>query len=140
MLWLRFYDNSTEAVVATKQRCLSCSVASLNTTVTLHLLCVSSYQVPKVPTCSSTTCPRSSETRTYYRCSCLSETWSLPKSSSTNRQTLASALVCHENGGLVNGEACFFFSSVTGFLCHGSGPRSSERSSCTKRWRVFQRK
>ena len=50
-------------------------------------------QVPKVPTCSSTTCPRSLETRTYSRCSCLSETWSLPKSSSTNRQTLASASV-----------------------------------------------
>ncbi|KAF7646346.1 hypothetical protein LDENG_00188890, partial [Lucifuga dentata] len=47
--------------------------------------------VPKVPTCSSTTCRRSLETRTYCRCSCLLETWSLPKSSSTNKQTLASA-------------------------------------------------
>lgn len=50
-------------------------------------------QVLKVPTCSSTTCRRSSETRTFSRCSCLSETWFLPKSSSTNRQTLASASV-----------------------------------------------
>lgn len=64
--------------------------------LTWYLLCILSYQVPKVPTSSSTTCPRSLETRTYCRCSCLSETWSLPKSSSTNRQTLASASVWHQ--------------------------------------------
>lgn len=52
-----------------------------------------SCQVQKVPTCSSITCHRSLETRTSCRCSCLSETWSQPKSLSTNRQTLASALV-----------------------------------------------
>lgn len=97
VLQLRSYDDSTAVPVATMQRSLSCSVSALKTTLTLYPLCISSRQVPKVPTSSSTTCPRSLETRTYCRCSCLSEMWSLPKSSSTNRQTLASASVWQQH-------------------------------------------
>lgn len=92
--------------MTTAQQCLSpqCSAHSpavlpkWKSALTLSSPCISSRQVPKVPTCSSTTCPRSLETRTYCRCSCLSETWSLPKSSSTNRQTLASASVRQASG------------------------------------------
>lgn len=93
VLQLRSYDDSRAEPVATMQRSLSCRVAWMKKPLSDLKPTLHPHQVLKVPTCSSTTCPRSLETRTYCRCSCLSETWSLPKSSSTNRQTLASASV-----------------------------------------------
>lgn len=86
----RSYDDSTAVSPACRSACSALSQSVFWPYITC---CMSSHQVLKVPTSSSTTCPKSLETRTCCRCSCLLETWSLPKSSSTNRQTLASASV-----------------------------------------------
>lgn len=110
------YDDSHSAALPLLQVCLNGK-----TILTSYLLCKSPTppppQVLKVPTCSSTTCPRSLETRTYCRCSCLSEMWSLPKSSSTNRQTLASASVRQQKPKRTQMPGIISFS----WLCHKSG-------------------
>lgn len=51
------------------------------------------FQAPRVATSSSTTCRRSSAMRSSPRCSCHSETWSAPRSTLTERQIRANALV-----------------------------------------------
>lgn len=138
------YDDSHSAALPLLQVC-----SNGKTILTSYLLCISPTppppQVLKVPTCSSTTCPRSLETRTYCRCSCLSEMWSLPKSSSTNRQTLASASVRQQKPNRTQMPEIISFSwlcpkSGAGLLLKGTVLKSEGRQVLTvhKRWTLYQ--